>query len=137
MPDLHVIFPKSGAPLVTHDRLAVFRNQVITWHIKSENPAIDKVKIDFTTDTKTPPFFDGSPSYTKYLEKSQVKLKDKDGNLGAAKEIGNCVIWGEAPNFGDGSDDPDRTTDKYTVVGLTAKGGKIAELDPEIMTEKP
>lgn len=119
MPDIHVIFPKTGEPVVRQPVELATRGEPITWLIYSTNPQVRSIEVEFhDRDAK---FF----SNTRTTRKRRVAVTG-----------GQADFYGHVPPYGRLSEPK---IAKYTIRAFNAvKGGrKIAEIDPVIITPKP
>jgi len=157
---VEVVFPKGGGlPIVTGGTEAVCEDQVIAWHIKSENPAVQQVKIEFNSGERffprrrrtggpLPARFEETEAFDYGAPKVQLPVPGKEPQGTAPNPVveDTQVIWGRAPVLVDDSsagvplDPGSSVTCKYTIYGLDSKGGPVAEvppLDPNIIISKP
>ena len=154
MTTVDVVFPKVGPPVVIGDNDAVCEDHVVAWHIKSENPEIARVRIEFG---KGELFFpkrrrnvEEPPAHSHFEEelfdydtpKILLEVPDKQSGGPEAKVWDTQVIWGRAPILVD-PDEKQRllpgssVTCKYTVYGYGNDGSVLYELDPNIIISKP
>jgi len=118
MSEIRVHFPKTGNPIVMPDPEAVVTGRTFTWVIRSENPKISVVKIEFAKGEKYFPNNSGGDSVCQ-----KPLIKDE------------ASIWAVAPAVGE-SNAPEPA--KYTVYGLTTmNGSEVAKLDPKILPTDP
>ena len=116
MAEIHVLFPKQGGVFIHNDEKPALQGEFIHWHIHSLNSRIEKVKIRF--DNSGAGYFPVNGELTNSIEKPF-----RNGS----------TIWGQAPVYGKVM----QRRDKYTVTALDRKGKSVAELDPEIIVDKP
>ena len=128
MQQIDVLFPPTGDPVVHENTHAVIQEEILTWRVRSENPSVARVKIEFSGPD--PGFFPmkgtSSPSITREL--SWITRPSEPS-------IGLALVWGQAPRISA----PETSTrrNKYTVTGLDANGNVVGALDPQIITEHP
>ena len=114
MAEIHVVFPRTGRPVVHNDPKPVLCNEFVYWHIHSERAAVKKVRIEFKN--KTAKFFPGGNGPGNWIEKDLMPGER---------------IWGKAPEYGK------TRRDKYTIYALKKDGTQVTALDPEIITTNP
>ena len=125
MAEIHVIFPSSGDTIVHNKGKATLWNEHITWHIRNENEAVKRVRIEFKKGDNAE-FFPQKTGATHLFEKDLSKGDN---------------IWGRAPDLGPVKDPKDpkrRKWNKYTVHGLDDSGMDVVKaLDPQIVNSDP
>jgi hypothetical protein len=119
VPEIHVVFPKSGKPSVVQPAEVATRGEPITWVVYSTNPKIRSVEVEFHDPEAK--FFSNTSTQTK----RRVAVKG-----------GQVDFYGHVPHYPKLSEPK---IAKYTVRAFSkVKGGKkVAEIDPVIITSKP
>jgi hypothetical protein len=120
MPNIHVVFPAAGTPILLHDAEMCPRGEAITWCFHSANPAIKSVEVEFSHPDST--FFGNTSS-------------PLSRRVGLAN--GQADFYGHVPNYPVPLPSPKIA--KYTVRGYDAMNGGnvVAEVDPVIITSQP
>lgn len=120
MPQINVVFPPSGAPILLDDAEICPRGEPITWRFHSANSDIRSVEVEFADPSST--FFDGTPT-------PRSRRVDLVG--------GRADFYGHVPDYPAPLASPKIA--KYTVRGYdsTTAGSVIAEVDPVIITTQP
>ena len=113
MTSIHVVFPKTGDPIVVHENEAVLEGNDVFWHVRSDNPKVESVKIEFQTD-----FFPNKPTDRHFYVQALQSLGGRR----------HGKVYGTAPAA---------ATLKYTVKGLDSGGATVTKLDPKIVVAKP
>ncbi|HMF10418.1 MAG TPA: hypothetical protein VKJ00_14865 [Thermoanaerobaculia bacterium] len=120
MPQINVVFPPSGKPILKDDAEICQRGEPITWCFHSANPKIRSVEVRFEDAGCN--FFDG----TDTPRSRRVALVD-----------GRADFYGHVPNYPVPLPSP--MVAKYTITGYDADtgGGEVEKLDPVIITTQP
>jgi len=126
MPEVHVIFPPQGPAIVSHETQACVRERFVIWHIRSENPKIKHVLLEFKNPKDE--FFSGSH---RILAEMNPYTKPRSRSPRRSHQM----VWGQAPNL------PRRLLrrrSKYTVFGKGSDGKTdvVSRLDPMILITK-
>jgi len=127
--------PTSEGVHVAQDPQALMGNQLLVWHITSENEEIDNVEIQFE-DPELEYFHDADgiaqPNRAKTLTYRNVTVPQED----PAKRQATQLIWTQ-PVWPDGIPDTTLRIDaKYNIIGYG--GGKVLiKLDPKILVIRP
>jgi hypothetical protein len=121
-----VVPPKAVA---IPDKKAVLSGETLTWHIHCDNPAVEKVKIEFD-----PPRVEGDDAIFRVIPKKPHTLV-KELHNGDKASTRTCIITAHMPTPSDSK----VRTDKYRIVGLDKNGAELenTELDPEIIIADP
>jgi len=120
MPNIHVVFPVSGTPILLNGAEICARGEVITWCFHSDNTAIKSVEVVFADPGSS--FFGNTPTPLS----RRVPLVH-----------GQADFYGHVPDYTVPLPLPKIA--KYTVRGYDAPtgGNVVAEVDPIILTPQP
>ncbi len=126
MTEVHVVFPRNGDPaIVVDDHEACVRNHHLVWHIRSENEAIKRVRLEFRNKNDT--FFDGLTA----IDADMPAYEEPPGAPPSGPRRSCQMVWGQAPDL---SSSVGRRRSKYTVFGQDSRGNDVVEpLDPMIL----
>jgi len=120
MPNIHVVFPVTGEPILLNGAEISPRREVITWCFHSDNSQIKSVEVEFADPASS--FF---------------------GNTATPLSRRVPLVHGQADFYGHVPDYPAPLSmpkiAKYTVRGYDAVNGGnvVAEVDPVIITSQP
>jgi hypothetical protein len=122
MPEIHIVFPESGAPIVCQPAEVAARREPITWCVFSANRDVKSVEVAFEGQ----PFFDNSDPNDSSTSR-RVQLNH-----------GQADFYGHVPEYGPLSGP---MIAKYTIRAYRDADGtdEIKELmvDPVIITTQP
>ncbi len=134
MQQIDVLFPPVGDPTVHEDCHAVMQGELIMWKVRSENPAVEKVRIEFSDGDPEPGFFPIDGARVRQITRGLSWVSPSRAVGAEAGRIGFALVWAQAPEIVSAT--PPRKN-KYTVLGIDAAGAVVAKLDPQIITEHP
>jgi hypothetical protein len=120
MPNIQVVFPATGNPILLHDAEMCPRGEVITWCFHSANSEIKSVEVVF--DDAASSFFGNTSTPLS----RRVPLTN-----------GQADFYGHVPNYPVPLSSPKIA--KYTVKAYDAVtgGNVVAAVDPVIITSQP
>jgi hypothetical protein len=119
MPEIHVVYPNQGDPIVCQPAQVAARCEPITWCIYSDNPDVQSVRVEFANED----FFAGTPTPKGRL----VPLVN-----------GQADFYGHVPGYGSLSSP---RIAKYSIHAYKDPSGMNENLDllidPVIITPQP
>ena len=120
MPNIHVVFPATGNPMLNNGAEICPRGDVITWCFHSDNSNIKSVEVVFSDPGST--FFGNTATPLSHRK---------------AMANGQADFYGHVPDYPVPLSMPKIA--KYTVRGYDAVtgGNVVAEVDPVIVTSQP
>ena len=119
MPEIHIIYPKEGDPIVCQPAQVAARCEPITWCIYSDNPDVQSVRVEFANEA----FFANTDTPTSHFE---------------PLENGQVDFYGHVPEYQTLSSPK---IAKYSIHAYRDQFGKNENLDllidPVIFTPQP
>ena len=117
MPQIHVVFPATGKPIILNDAEICPRREPVTWCFHSANPEIETVEVEFEREE----FFPETPKTPRSRREPVVN--------------GSADFYGHVPDYQVPLSAPKIA--KYTVRGYDSGGRVVSEDDPVIITTEP